>query len=370
MFRIPADTYQLFLATGVVNARFGTLLSAVHTVTMGLLGTCAAVGIVRLDARKLLRFAAITAVLAVATVGSTRVFVSRFVNPAYDKDKVLAGMQALRDRGRAQVYRTAAPPLTSFSGTVLDRVRSRGTLRVGYFDDSLPYAFTNGSGELVGFDIEMALQLARDLGVKLELVAASRRILEEGLDPSTCDLVMSGAAVTADRAVQVLFSAPYLDETLAFLVPDHERTRFSSWDDIRSARGLRVGVIRAPYYLQKVDAELPGVEIVPIEEPAQMFQLRSPPLDAIMLTAERGSAYTLLHPEYSVAVPKPRVAKVPLAYVIAGRDAALASVVNTWIDLKRKDGTIDELFGHWILGRDAARRQRRWSVVDDVLKWR
>jgi len=370
MFRIPADTYQLFLATGVVNARFGTLLSAVHTVTMGLLGTCAAVGIVRLDARKLLRFAAITAVLAVATVGSTRVFVSRFVNPAYDKDKVLAGMQALRDRGRAQVYRTAAPPLTSFSGTVLDRVRSRGTLRVGYFDDSLPYAFTNGSGELVGFDIEMALQLARDLGVKLELVAASRRILEEGLDPSTCDLVMSGAAVTADRAVQVLFSAPYLDETLAFLVPDHERTRFSSWDDIRSARGLRVGVIRAPYYLQKVDAELPGVEIVPIEEPAQMFQPRSPPLDAIMLTAERGSAYTLLHPEYSVAVPKPRVAKVPLAYVIAGRDAALASVVNTWIDLKRKDGTIDELFGHWILGRDAARRQRRWSVVDDVLKWR
>ena len=34
MFRIPADTFQLFVATGVVNARFGTLLSAVHTLAM------------------------------------------------------------------------------------------------------------------------------------------------------------------------------------------------------------------------------------------------------------------------------------------------------------------------------------------------
>jgi ABC-type amino acid transport substrate-binding protein len=101
-----------------------------------------------------------------------------------------------------------------------------------------------------------------------------------------------------------------------------------------------------------------------------MFQPRTPPLDAIVLTAERGSAYTLLHPEYSVVVPKPRPFKIPLAYVIAGRDDALADVVNTWIDLKRKDGTIDDLFEHWILGRNAAPHQRRWSVLDDVLHWR
>ena len=95
-----------------------------------------------------------------------------------------------------------------------------------------------------------------------------------------------------------------------------------------------------------------------------------PPLDAIVLTAERGSAYTLLHPQYSVVVPKPGLVKVPLAYVIAGRDGELARVVDTWIDLKKKDGTIDGLFSHWILGRDEGRRTRRWSVLDDVFGWR
>jgi ABC-type amino acid transport substrate-binding protein len=85
--------------------------------------------------------------------------------------------------------------------------------------------------------------------------------------------------------------------------------------------------------------------------------LRDPSIVAIVATAERGSAYTLRYPEYSVAVPMPRPLKIPLAYIVLGRDEMLASVVNTWIDLKRKDGTIDRLFAHWILGRDAVARQ-------------
>ena len=60
---------------------------------------------------------------------------------------------------------------------------------------------------------------------------------------------------------------------------------------------------------------------------------------------------------------------MPLAYAIAAHDAALAAVVDTWIDLKRKDGTIDELFAHWILGRNATPKEPRWSVLDNVLHW-
>jgi ABC-type amino acid transport substrate-binding protein len=115
---------------------------------------------------------------------------------------------------------------------------------------------------------------------------------------------------------------------------------------------------------------MPKATIVVFDNTDRMFMKNEAPLDALVLTAERGSAYTLLHPEYSVVVPKPQPIKVPLAYVIAGRDEALTTVVNTWIDLKKKDGTIDELFAHWIQGRDAVPHQRRWSVMDDVLHWK
>jgi len=109
---------------------------------------------------------------------------------------------------------------------------------------------------------------------------------------------------------------------------------------------LRLGVPRAPYFMRKIRDELHDVDIVPIDRMDDIFAAHDPPIDAAIATAERGSAYTLLHPEYSVAVPKPRPFKVPLAYIIAGRDAEMTSMVNTWIELKRKDGTIDELFAH------------------------
>ena len=87
------------------------------------------------------------------------------------------------------------------------------------------------------------------------------------------------------------------------------------------------------------------------------------------MPAERGSAWTLQYPQFSVVVPEPGIVKVPLAYPIARHDEAFASFINTWIELKRKDGTIDTLYDYWVLGREAAPHQPRWSIIRDVLHW-
>ena len=81
------------------------------------------------------------------------------------------------------------------------------------------------------------------------------------------------------------------------------------------------------------------------------------------------SAWTLLHPKFSVVVPEPGTIKIPLAYPVARRDELFASFVNTWIELKRKDGTIDALYRYWILGQNAAAKRPRWSILRNVLHW-
>jgi Na+/H+-dicarboxylate symporter/ABC-type amino acid transport substrate-binding protein len=370
LLRIPADTFRLFVTSAIVNARFGTLVAAVHTLAIAVLGTCAVAGVLRIDGRRLARYAVVTLALTAGLVGGTRLLLQATVDRSSDQGAVMAGMRMLRDRGAAQVFAPSdAPPLPPVTTSVLDRVHQRQSIRIGYFEDSLPYAFVNLHGELVGFDMEMGLQLARDLGVRAELVMVSRSVLESGLDTTQCDVVMSGVAVTADRATRVQFSSPYLTETVAFIVPDHLTAAFSDWSSVRAMGRLRVGVPRAGYYVQKLGDELPDAEIVPVDRMEDMFTPRTPPLDAFVATAERGSAYTLLHPAFAVAVPKPRPFKVPLAYVVAGRDAAMTALVNTWIDLKRDDGTIDQLFAHWILGQESAQKRPRWSVMRDVLHW-
>jgi ABC-type amino acid transport substrate-binding protein len=369
MLRIPADTFRLFVASAVVNARFGTLVAAVHTLVLAVLGTCAVTGTLSVTFSRLFRYAVVTVLLTVFVVGSTRVLLQFVLAAPHGQARVLSDMRMLRERGPAVVVPETAPRLPPAAGSIVDRVRQRGILRVGYFDDSLPYAYRSGAGELIGFDVEMAMQLAADLNVTAEFVRLPRTVLDSGLDPDSCDIVMSGAVVTTDRSMRVQFSTSYLNETIAFLVPDYRAPAFSEWANIRSMARLRVAVPGTAYYMRKLRDELDSAEIVPIAGLDEAFSALRGNVDAVLVTAERGSAFTLMYPAYSVAVPKPRPAKVPLAYAIAGRDAAMLSLVNSWIELKRDDGTIDRLFAHWIMGQMPGAKTPRWSVIRDVLHW-
>jgi proton glutamate symport protein len=101
----------------------------------------------------------------------------------------------------------------------------------------------------------------------------------------------------------------------------------------------------------------------------EVFGSRKLDVAAFVLGAERGSAWTLLHPEYSVVVPEGRLIRIPLAYPLARRDQEFAAFVNAWIELKRKDGAIDALFKYWILGENAEPPRPRWSIARNVLHW-
>ena len=68
-------------------------------------------------------------------------------------------------------------------------------------------------------------------------------------------------------------------------------------------------------------------------------------------------------------MPQPGVLKVPLAYAMANGDTRMASFVDTWIELKRKDGTDRPVVLALDSRTHAEVRSRRWSVIRDVLHW-
>ena len=369
LFRIPADTFQLFLASGVINARVGSLVAAVHTLTVALLGSCAVLRLVQVRRGPLLRYLGITAVLTVAVIGGARVVFAALLRPEYSRDKALASMHLLQHPEPAVVLK--APPSTESpdSGPVLESIRTRGVLRVGYLSDALPFAFFNAAGDLVGFDVELAHRLAKELAVGLEFRPLERANVAERLSTGYCDLVMAGVVVTTLRAETTLYSSSYLDETLAFVVPDHARANFASWKSIRAIPTLTVAVPDVPYYRDMIRTRLPEAHIRDVRDVDAWFAAWDPEVAAIAMPAERGSAWTLMYPRYSVVVPEPGIVKIPLAFPLARHDEAFASFMNTWIDLKRKDGTIQAAYDYWVLGRESSPPRPRWSILRNVLKW-
>ncbi len=108
---------------------------------------------------------------------------------------------------------------------------------------SLPFAFLNDNGEVVGFEIEMASNLASDVGVELELGRIQREDVGRLFQTGQIDIVMSGLAVTPSRAMEWNFSKSPMDLSFGLLVPDHKRNEFSTLDRIRLKSDLTLGVV-------------------------------------------------------------------------------------------------------------------------------
>ena len=162
-------------------------------------------------------------------------------------------------------------------------------------------------------------------------------------------------------------SNSYMDQTLAFVVKDYRRDEFNSRESVKSLKKIRLGVLNVPYYTAKVREYLPQADLVLLNSPREFFNRKEDDLDAFVYSAEAGSAWSLIYPAYTVAVPQPDVLAVPLAYGVARGDRELADFINKWIDLKREDRTISRLYDYWILGRNTTDKVPRWSVIRDVL---
>jgi ABC-type amino acid transport substrate-binding protein len=242
LLRIPSDTYGYFpVVDNLVGARFGTLLAAMYTLALAVLGASAVSGLLSIRWPALLRFAAVTAALTFCSIGGVRFFYENVIRQNYKGDQSFAAMELSRQYATTRARGSLLTPAVSDPWEPgMGKVRKRGSLRVGYFADAMPFAFENRSGKLVGFDIEMAHRLAQDMQVGIEFLPLDRRQASAAVNDAYVDIIMSSMAVTIDRVDEITMSTPYMNETFAFIVKDYRREEFSSRTNVKRLHPLRI----------------------------------------------------------------------------------------------------------------------------------
>lgn len=90
---------------------------------------------------------------------------------------------------------------------VLDDVLERGTLRVGVAE-FVPWTFRTKSGELIGFEIDLANKIAEDMGVNAKFEVYPWEDIIAALEKGKIDVIAGGMAITPARALRVNFSRP------------------------------------------------------------------------------------------------------------------------------------------------------------------
>lgn len=372
IMHLPRDMFQLFLLSGVLCGRLADMLGVMHLATFTIVTTCAFTGTLRLDGKRIITFLVVATVTGVSTAYVTNRTLQLSLATAVPRDDVIAQMQILEDTVPAVVLEEAEPnpqPLRPGQAT-LSRIRQRGVIRIGFNPDKLPFAYFNIRGDLVGFDISMAHRLARDLGVTIEFVPFDRAKLAEQAAEDCFDVVMSGVTGTLELAESVMHTHAYLDVTQAIVVEDHRAPEFRDIARLKGRQNLKIGYAEMDQVLSaQFMKKLPEAEFVKLPSNRQYFQGTYLELDALLISAESGSAFTLFYPQFEVVMPNSEAVKMPLFYVIGNNDVGMRDFMEYWIELRRKDGTIQRQYDRWILGNDRRDNPPRWSILRDVLGW-
>ncbi len=95
-------------------------------------------------------------------------------------------------------------------GSTLSKIVQNGELRVGLDPGYMPFEMRDKRGQIIGYDVDLAKKIAKEMGVKLTIVPTSFDGIIGGLLSDKFDMIISAITITQARNLQVNFSEPYV----------------------------------------------------------------------------------------------------------------------------------------------------------------
>lgn len=152
----------------------------------------------------------------------------------------------------------AAAALPARAADLLDAVKTRGTLRIALEGTYPPFNFKDPkTGQLAGYDVDVAKLVCARLGVKPEFVTTEWAAILAGLGAGKYDVIVSQVGITPRRQQAFDFSRPYTYSAPQLIVRRNETTTYRSLADLK---GRKVGVGQGSVFEQQARA-MPGIEV-------------------------------------------------------------------------------------------------------------
>ncbi len=371
ILKIPQETFQLFVVSTVLTDRIRVVLGAFHLITLTLLTITAGAGLLKLNKKKLIQGLFVITLTSSLSIFGLNLFLKKSMQNIPSNKEIINSFTFISPQQPYKVLsKSGRNPVRKRRGeNTLSRIKRSGKIRVGFYRNSMPFAFLNSDSLLVGYGIDLAHQLAADLGVSIDFVPVESGKLIDEMKQDYFDIVMSDIFISSKYAEELELSKPYLNVSLALLISKENH----NFDDFSSASELDTFTIS--YIVRKEIAEeflsfLPNGGSRPISDISEFLNQDNNDtiqLDAYLTSAERASALTVFHPDYKVVNPLPYHINNALVFPIS-RDDVWNRYIDKWIDFRTKDGSFQRVYDQWILGHKYEDKQASWSFYENVIK--
>ena len=223
-------------------------------------------------------------------------------------------------------------------------IKKKGEVTIGMLVDFPPYGTMNASNQPDGYDADVARLLAKDLGVKLNLIPVTGPNRIPFLLTNKVDLLVASLAITPERAKQVQFSKPYAAASIV-LYGDKKASIKSAAD----LKGKRVGVARASTQDVALTAVAPeGTEIRRFDDDASAMQaLMSGQVDAIGCSTTVAAQIDKRAPANSFE-NKFLLRQQVMGIVMRPGQAELLKTIDSFVDQNTANGELNKLYRKWL----------------------
>lgn len=181
---------------------------------------------------------------------------------------------------------------TTSNNDELKKIKQKGTLVVGTSADYPPYEFTtkeNGQTKIVGFEMEMAKQIAKDLGVKLVIKNMQFDSLLVALETGKVDVIISGMSPTAERKKSVAFSKIYYTGAPYLVI---NKADMAKYDAISDFKDKKVGAQNGSLFYDLIKKAMPDSQRKGLGKLSDLIlSLQSHKIDGILMDEATAKAY-------------------------------------------------------------------------------
>ena len=236
--------------------------------------------------------------------------------------------------------------------STLEQVLQRGVLRIG-FSTFVPWAMKDKTGKFVGFEIDVATRLAKDMGVKPEFVPTKWSGIIPALLTGKFDIIIGGMGIRPERNLKVNFTIPYEFSGMA-LVANKEtapgKTTLEAFNAADMTISARIGTTAA----SAVKTRLPKAKLRLFDDEAQALQEVLNGRAHAMVSSEPFPAFQSIKHKDKLYLPLAgeTFTREPIGFAIRKADPDFLNFLNNWILVTDAEGWLKERHSYWFKTMD------------------
>ncbi len=236
--------------------------------------------------------------------------------------------------------------------STLESILKKGELKVGFEAGYMPFEMTDKKGRFVGFDIDMAKEMAKAMGVKFVPVNTAWDGIIPALITGKFDILMSGMTVTQERNLKVNFADPYIIVGQTILINKKHENVVTSYKDLNHSKFTVTSKLGTTGE-QAVKRLIPKCNYKSFEtEPEAALEVVHGKADAfvydlpycVVFNAQQGAGKL-------VFLDQPFTYE-PLAWAVRKGDPDFLNWLNNFLSQVKNDGRYERIHSKWIKSTD------------------